>query len=194
MAYENLLKSVEESAEERERELQESAERAILDIKAGASRKAELIRSMLHDDASRSAIIERNKQLYLTSAETKKNLITTKEKIYLTAFVDAQKRLTQLRSDTKYPDTFKKLALEAIREIGVEKFELHIDERDKKLCQDTLEGLNLSCKIVPDLKTLGGVSVGSADGSIIISNTVESRLERAKERLKLEVYSAIFGG
>jgi len=194
MAYENLLKSVEESAEERERELRERARSAALDIKAEALKQAEVIRSTLLDAAARSAMVERNKLMYLTKAENKERLITIREKIYSEAFASARQHLEQLRKDPKYPEIFKKLAVEAVRALGLEKTIVHIDKKDENLCKKTMADLNQSCEIIPDLETVGGLIVCSPDGSITISNTVESRLERGKERLKLEVYSVLAGG
>ncbi len=194
MAYENLLKSVEESAHERELELREKAQNTVLELKAEAHKQAESIRSGLLDDAIRSATVERNKLVYLTKAESKELLITTREKIYSQAFASAQSRLAQLRKDPEYPEIFKKLAIEAIGSAGLEGCVVHIDKLDEKLCKKVMTALNQSCEIVPDLQTMGGLVVNSSDGLITFSNTVESRLERGKERLRLEIYSVLSGG
>jgi V/A-type H+-transporting ATPase subunit E len=194
MAYENLLKSVEESAQERELELREKAERAVQDIKTDVLKQAEVILSSLLEAAERSATVEKNKLMYLTKAENKEHLIAIREKMYSEAFANAQQRLVQLRKDPKYPEIFKKLAVEAIRALDLKKFTVHVDKQDGNLCKKTMADLNHSCEIIPDLQTMGGLIVSSPDGLITISNTVESRLERGKELLKLEVYSVLSGG
>jgi V/A-type H+/Na+-transporting ATPase subunit E len=194
VAYENLLKSVEESAQERELELREKAQNTVLELKAEALKQAEKIRSGLLDDATRSATVERNKLMYLTKAESKERQITTREKIYSQAFASAEKRLAQLRKEPGYPEIFKKLATEAIGSAGLERCVVHIDKLDEKLCKKVMTTLNHSCEIVPDLQTVGGLVVNSSDGLITFSNTVESRLERGKERLRLEIYSVLSGG
>jgi vacuolar-type H+-ATPase subunit E/Vma4 len=48
-------------------------------------------------------------------------------------------------------------------------------------------------EIVPDLITGGGLNGSSPDGKIIIRNTVEDRLARAKERMKIVVFSGLYG-
>ena len=194
MAYENLLKSVEESAHERELELREKAQNTVLELKAEALKKAETIRSELLDDAIRSATVERNKLMYLTKAESRERLITTRGEIYSQAFASAKQRLAQLRNDPGYPEIFKNLAIEAIGSASLERCTIHIDKLDEKLCKKIMTALNQSCEIVPDLQTMGGLVVNSSDGLITFSNTVESRLERGKERLRLEIYSVLLGG
>ena len=61
MAYENLLKSVEESALERERELQKNAKKQVDAIRSAAKEQAEEIQERTIQEAETSAAIERNK-------------------------------------------------------------------------------------------------------------------------------------
>ena len=193
MTYENLLKSVEESAQEREREIRDKAQSDADAIKTEALKQAEAIQQSLLEAARMSAMVERNKLIYLTKAENKDRLIATREKLYLQAFASASNRLAELRTDQQYPEVFKKLAVEAMSALGQEKITIRIDKRDERLCKEIMTGLKQSCEITTDLQIAGGLIVSSPDGSIIISNTVESRLERGRERLKLEVFSVLSG-
>ena len=84
MAYENLLKSVEESAQERERELREKAKKQAREIRADAKKQAEEIQKNAVKEAEKSATIERNKQMYLTKGEIKEQgLRMTREGLYV---------------------------------------------------------------------------------------------------------------
>jgi vacuolar-type H+-ATPase subunit E/Vma4 len=47
---------------------------------------------------------------------------------------------------------------------------------------------------VPDLHSAGGLIASARDGMVVVSNTVESRLEKAKDSLKLEIFAALFSG
>ena len=193
MAYENLLKSVEESAQEREQELREKAQSAVQAISEDTQKQATDLQQSLLAETKKAVVIEKNKRIYLTKGENKETLIKTKEKIVSKAFRDAEQRLSNLRNDPKYPAIFTKLAREAIEAVGGEKFRIHIDKRDEHLVKRIMSDMNLTAEIIADLQCFGGLVVSTRNESVKISNTLESRLERAKERKKLEVYAVMYG-
>jgi V/A-type H+-transporting ATPase subunit E len=193
VAYENLLKSVDESAEEREQELRKNAQVTIESLKKKAHEQAERVRQSLITDAEKAAEVERNKLMYLVNAENKAHLITVREKLFSTAFDDAKVQLSTLRNRPEYPDIFKKLTIDAAAALGADIFQVHVDPRDEVLCRRTLDSLHLHAEIIPDLTSAGGLVSSLPDRSVIISNTVESRLERAQERKKREIYSILSG-
>jgi len=193
MAYENLLKSVEESAQEREQELREKAQSAVQAISEDTQKQATDLQQSLLAETKKAVAIEKNKRIYLTKGENKETLIKTKEKIVSKAFRDAEQRLSNLRNDPKYPAIFTKLARESIEAVGGEKFRIHIDKRDEHLVKRILSDMNLTGEIIADLQCSGGLVVSTRNESVKISNTLESRLERVKERKKLEVYAVMYG-
>lgn len=193
MAYENLLKSVEESAQEREHEIREKARIAIEEISKDAKNQEAMIQQALLDEAVKSALIEKNKFIYLTKNENKKKLIAAKETIFLEAFGGAQEKLALLRDTADYPAIFKKLTMEAVGTLGGEKFRIHVDKRDEALIRKILAEMNMPGEVYTDVTCAGGLVASTLDESVKISNTLESRLERAKEQKKLEVYAVLFG-
>jgi V/A-type H+-transporting ATPase subunit E len=194
MAYENLLKSVEESAEERERELREKAKKQAEEIREKARKQAgELLENAIKE-AERSAAIERNKLMYLTKGEIKEHGLRTRGKIFDAAFCEAGEQLAALRQDEKYPSVFEKLAREATGAMGGRPFLVHVDKRDEELCRKNLAAMNIRCEVLADLKCMGGLVASSPDGLITISNTIESRLERIREHKKLEIHAILSGG
>jgi V/A-type H+/Na+-transporting ATPase subunit E len=193
MAYENLLKSVEESAQEREQDLREKAQSAVQAISEDIRNQSVEIQQSLLEVAKKAVAVEKNKRIYLTKGENKEILIKTKERIVSQAFRDAEQRLSGLRNDPKYPAVFNKLAREAIEAVRGEKFRIHIDKRDEHLMKRILSDMNLSGEVIADLQCSGGLIVSTRNESVTISNTLESRLERAKERKKLEVYTVMYG-
>ncbi len=193
MAYENLLKSVDESAQERERELLENARVTVESVRKKAREQAELIRQSQITNAEMAASVEKNKLMYLVKAENKAHLIKIREQLFSSAFNNASLQLSHLRTNPEYPEIFKKLLMDAAGALFVDTFHIHVDKRDEELCRKTLASVNLRADIVPDLISDGGLVASLPDGSVIISNTVESRLERAKERKKLEIYSILSG-
>jgi vacuolar-type H+-ATPase subunit E/Vma4 len=193
MAYEDLLKSVEESAQEKELGLRKKAALTISEIKERARLQAEAIRKGHIDEAAKSITTERNKLLYLTKAETKEQLIRVRETSFETAFREAGSRLASLRNDPNYPVIFEKLLREAADAIGNEAFTVHIDPKDEVLCKNTLSALNLKAQLLSDITTAGGVVVSLPGDSVVISNTVESRLLRARELRRIEIHAILSG-
>jgi V/A-type H+-transporting ATPase subunit E len=193
MAYENLLKSVEESAQEKEGDLREKARTAVQQISEDAKNQVTMIQQSLLAEAKKAATVEKNKLLYLTKGENKEKLIKTKEAIFSTAIEAAGQRLSHMRKDPKYPEILKNLTIEAVGAVGGDAFRIHIDKRDANLIKKILFELNLSGEIVEDLLCSGGLVVSARNESINISNTLESRLDRVKEQKKLQIYSILHG-
>jgi V/A-type H+-transporting ATPase subunit E len=193
MAYEDLLKSVEESAHEKELELRNRGAASVAEIKARAKKQAEAIRQAHLDEAGRSITTERNKLLYLTKAENKELLIRTRETLFERAFTGAESRLGNLRSDPEYPAVFEKLLTEAAGSLGGPAIVIHIDPRDEALCKKTLATQGMSAEIRSDITTAGGVVVSLPDNTVVISNTVESRLQRVQEHKKKEIHAILTG-
>jgi V/A-type H+-transporting ATPase subunit E len=193
MAYENLLKSVEESAQEKERELREKARSAVEVILEDAKKQADVIQQSLMAESEKAAAIEKNKLIYLTKGENKEKMIKTKEAIFSQAFTDAEQNLMNVRERPNYPDILTNFIREAVGVLGEETFHIHIDKRDEKLTKKILSELHISGDVIADLQCSGGLVVSTQKESIKISNTIESRLERAKEQKKLEIYAVLNG-
>lgn len=193
MAYEDLLKSVEEGAQVKQLGLWKKAELAIEEIRQQAKKQAELIRKAQIDEAARSAATERNKLLYLTNAENKELLIRTRDTAFDNAFRDAEIQLASLRSDPKYPAVFERLFQEAAKAIGRDDFEVRVDPQDEALCRSVLASRGVTAVIRTDLKTAGGTVLQIPDNSVVISNTVESRLLRARELRRIEIHAILSG-
>lgn len=193
MAYENLLKSVEESAQERERELREKARYTVQSVSEETKSQAAVIQQALFDEVMKRIAVEKNKLIYITKGENKEKLIKAKESVFTAAAVRAEERLSQIRKDPKYPDILKKFAREAFSALGGESVIVHIDKQDEHIIKGILSDLHLSGEIIGDLRSAGGVVVSTPNDSIKISNTIESRLERVKEHKKLQIYTVLFG-
>ncbi|MFA4860151.1 V-type ATP synthase subunit E [Methanoregula sp.] len=193
MAYENLLRSVEESAGERERELRSKAQKQAEEIRAKAKKQAEEIQQTAIRESERSALTERNKMLYLAKGEIKEQELKGREKTFRAAFDGAKQQLALLREDPEYPKVFERLATEAVSAMGEVSFIVHVDKRDLELSKKTLAAMGIRCEIHPDLECAGGLVVSSPDGLVTLSNTIESRLERTDESRKLEIYAILSG-
>jgi V/A-type H+/Na+-transporting ATPase subunit E len=194
MAFENLLRSVEESAQERERELREKALLTTGSIRSESRNRAKEIEQAYITDAERSSEVERNKELFLARSEIRALQMKNRQEVFTAAFAGARRQLGTVRQDPEYPAIFERLAREAVRAIGEKgKILIHIDPRDAELCRKTATTLGIPSDIVTDLSCMGGLVVSSADDEVTVSNTFESRLLRAEEHRQMEIYAILAG-
>jgi vacuolar-type H+-ATPase subunit E/Vma4 len=192
MAYNELLQSMELSAQEKIQSILESARRSAESVITDAQREAEAIKKRLLAEAESSVRIERNRSMYLLSEELKADLTVEKGRIYREAFSEAEKRLGSCRMDPRYQASFSHLLDESLEGIPASEAEVHIDPKDAPLCSTLSGKTGTRLVVVPDLTCLGGIVVRSGDNSITITNTLETRFENAKEALKKEIYSLLF--
>jgi len=194
MPYEQLIESVEVSAEERIMELKEKAYRQSVEIRKEAEEKDGPIKKKHLDAAKRVVGVERNKSIAKVKEETKMQLIRAKDEVYQKACFEAKRILSSARGNANYEKIFRKMLKETVTELEGEEIQLHIDKRDENLCKKLLPELNLNCEIVSDLTCAGGLNASTKNGRFIVFNTIESRLEKAKVFMRSEIFATLYGG
>jgi len=194
MAYEDLLRSVEESAREKELALRNKATADIGEIRKRARAEAERIEQDHLDEAKKSIVSERNKLLFQTNVGNKELQIRVREAAFEKAFHEAEVRLAGVRSTPGYPGVFEKLLREATATLGSGTYSIHVDPLDADLCRKTLSSQGISAEVKTDIRTAGGMVVNLPGEAVVISNTVESRLDRARELLRTHIHSILGEG
>ena len=185
---------MEDSAEVKNREILDRAKREAADILKEADERAQAKSEQLVQTSRRSAEVERNRLVYLTHEEVKGRISKVRKDLYLKAFSLAGERLSAFRDSDDYPVFFKKMLQEAISQVGTEQLVLHVDSRDADLSRELIKKEKIQASISPDIVTAGGLSVSSDNGSVFAHNTIESRLEKAKELLSLDLSAELTGG
>ena len=193
MVYEDLIRSMEESAAQKNRETHEAALRDAEEILRNAKAEGEEIRERYLRNRLKKAVVERNRQTYLTREEVKTAITREKERLFSEAFALAMDGLTGIRSSPGYQDIFSRLVRDAAGEIPEPDSVIHIDPRDRDVCREILETAGLNGSIAEDIETRGGARVTTRDGRITVDNTLESRLVRAKDIHALRIYHALTG-
>jgi V/A-type H+-transporting ATPase subunit E len=193
MDYESLMKSMEASADEKKREIIEKARLEASAIVEDARMKAAEIEKAYQLRAMEAATRDRNRSLYLAKSEARREVAGIKHEMFDRAFTDAKTRLAGVRDNNGYRQRFKKLAEEAASALGGEKVVLEVDQRDEALCREAMPSNDHTYDIKPDLNVIGGLNASTPDGKVVVFNTVESRLGTARERLKREIFSTLFG-
>lgn len=194
MSIEQLIESVEVSAEERITELREKAYQQSVQIRTEAKEKDGPIKKKHLDAVKKNVEVERNKLIAKINDETRMQFTRTKDEVYQKAFFEAQKILSSVRSRADYENSFRKMVQEVVLELEGEDIQLHIDKRDETLCKKVLSEFNLNCEVVTDITSAGGLNASTKDGKFIVFNTIESRFEKAKALLKPEIFTTLYGG
>ena len=116
-----------------------------------------------------------------------------------------RQRLAELRSSQEYVDFLIGLAIEGINVLGVPEIVLHLGEKDASLfTQDLVDAVQKRAKELSGkdtrvsiaretIKGSSGLRVESKDGRLLYDNTIESRIERLGDNLRLLISRKIFG-
>jgi V/A-type H+-transporting ATPase subunit E len=193
MAYNDLILSMEEGAEEKIAGIRLEIQAKVDEIDRESLEKADLLHRSLVEEAHSTAKDQRNRIMYQVRGEENVALSKEKERMVNEAFQKAGNRLSGLRNDPAYRDLFAMLLSESLEAIDSNDIRVHVDTRDLDLCKSCLDEKKLQVNIIPDLTTAGGVEISSADGKIRVYNTLESRLEKARNVFNKEVCRLLFG-
>jgi V/A-type H+-transporting ATPase subunit E len=193
MKYDHLIQAIENGAEEKLRVIRDNKDREIREIMERAEKESEQLRKSLIDETKRRIDVEKNKKIYSAREQAKDHLARARQEAYLQVFQEAAERLSLLRSNPSYEAFFNAVLSEIIESLGSEKISLHIDKKDETLCRQLIKDTGREFDIFTDLTTQGGLNGSTPDGKVVIRNTVEDRLARAKERMKVVVFSELYG-
>jgi vacuolar-type H+-ATPase subunit E/Vma4 len=193
MKYDHLIQAIEDGAEEKLREIRDSKDREIHEIREHAEIESEQLRKDLLVETRQKIEVERNKKNYSAREQVKDHLIQARQDAYIQVFQETSERLSSLRSSPSYEIFFKAVLSEILESLDSEKILLHIDKKDETLTLQLIKNAGREFEIVTDLSTQGGLNGSTTDGKVIIRNTIEDRLARAKERMNGFVFSGLYG-
>ncbi len=122
--------------------------------------------------------------------EALKAVMQTREELIDGAFHAAQEQLRDLRSRADYPEILERWTREVFEELG-EDLVVDVGQEDMELIRSLLEKMGVAATINSGLDSAGGLSATSGDGRILVVNTIDSRLENARQALRREVANII---
>lgn len=192
MAIEDILEALDEQCRQECREIFDRAQEEAKRIIAKAQEEAEALRRQRLDRMKAEAESEATSILYSARLKAKNELIRAREEVASRALELAEERLKDLRSRDDYPDILKGYLEEALSQFEG-KVVIHVDPRDKDLVSRLMKKTGIKHELRTDLETAGGVVVSNEGEDVRVLNTVEERLRRAKERLRIPVYRLLFG-
>jgi len=120
-----------------------------------------------------------------------KRLAVTKEAAITRVFEAAASELSLIRQADGYETLFKVLLEEALDGAsGVPT--ILVDPRDRELAQTIVDASGRGGEVRPEITTDGGVMVVFGDGRILRRNTLEDRLQKAKQQAQATVVEILF--
>jgi vacuolar-type H+-ATPase subunit E/Vma4 len=193
MTYNDLIKSMENGAQETIDEALLMTERVINDILEESKKKSDALKTERMRRAIEKMNMERNMAVYSLKEELKADTSATRNSMYEKAFSEAEEILKKIRQDPAYQECFSRMLQEAMPDAGEGEVRIHIDRRDERLCKECMEKYTINGEIVPDLTCSGGLNISTDRDKIICYNTIESRFARSKEALRKDIYSILSG-
>ena len=194
MAIEDILKALEEKAEAREAAIESEAKQRVNEILAEVDKDAARTKRMRLKKVEDQIRSEATGIVYSAQLKAKNQLIKAQEETVDEAFKKAEQRLKDLGKQQDYPQVLEVLLDECLDFFPEGEVLVQVRPDDRDLLEKMLAGRGRSFRISDTpLAASGGLVVSSPDGQIVVSNTFESRLERARDHLRLEISKSLFG-
>ena len=194
MALEDILNALEEKAEARVAAIESDAQQRVTEILAEVDKDAARTRRLRLKKVEDQIRSEATGIIYSAQLKAKNQLIKAQEETVNEAFKKAEDRLKDLDKQKDYPQILETLLDGCLDffpdgEVLVQTRPSDRDMLDKMLQSKGREYSFSDTQLVAS----GGLVVSSSDGMIMVSNTFESRLERARDHLRLEISKTLFG-
>jgi len=167
----SLKKSFEESLEiltKSQSSLEEDYDRIIDEGK----KEAEKIEKQL---IGSSDLESRNKQILLVEDSIKK------------VFEKAIEKISSSIHNDNYPKLMESLLEESINALGTSDVIISTNSKDKEVVQGLLSKFSGAELSTDSIDCLGGVEVKSKDGSMMFTNTIDSKIDRMKPLIRKDI-------
>lgn len=192
MALEDILKALEEESKTECVDIVARSKQSAKRIVAEAKEDAKRVKEDEIAKATSGLGGERAKVINAARLTVKKEVIRAKEEVIQEVFNEVESRLKKLRDSSDYPHIFESLAVETLE--GIEgKVKVEVDKKDIPLAKSILEKKGLDYSLDASPTFLAGIKITTDDGRITITNTFDSRLEKAHQFLKSEITNVLFG-
>nr|KJR71463.1 MAG: ATPase [Vulcanisaeta sp. AZ3] len=128
--------------------------------------------------------MEKEYKLYNEMMKIKREKLDAVEKAYAEVVRRIKERIGSMKGTDDYKKFLKKSILWATSIVGSRELTVTVNEKDKNIVEEIISELGLNAVINTTDKELLGVLVSSADGSIRVDATLESRLNLMEHQIK----------
>lgn len=191
MAIEKILWAMNEEAQEEANQIIAEAEAAAQKIVAAAEAYAEAVKEGYYGQKVLPELRAEEARLIGEAQRESLGLVMkAKEELIDRAFTLAKEELAKARSREDYPEILHRLTQEVVDELGRE-LVIEVDPHDSELMEKIIAEMGLQATVRPSLRCMGGLAATPRDGRIRLVNTIDSRLERARESLREQVAAIV---
>jgi V/A-type H+/Na+-transporting ATPase subunit E len=180
MAIEDIFAALDEQADAEIEEIRSAAATRAEAIGQEARAEAERITASTVESAEAIARLKSEKRLNAAIMQMRRDMATVRDEAIQRAFERASERLADLRGTPQYEGIFAGLLAEATQAATGE-CEILVDPADRELAARLVAGLGNRCPVVPEINTIGGLSVSQSNGRVLFVNTFESRIAKLHE-------------
>lgn len=193
MALEDILRALEEKAETRIEGIQSEAQQRVAEIISEVERDAEHTRRVRLKKVEEAVRSEATAIVYSASLKAKNELIKAQEETVDEAFRTAENSLGELNKEESYPNILGVL-LDEVLEFFEGEAVLQVRSEDRPLVEKVMAERQRPYRISDTpLESSGGLIGSSLGGKVVVSNTFEARLDKARDKLRLEISKILFG-
>jgi len=190
MAINDILSALDEQAQaDCEATVDEAREHAKLIIEE-AERQARQIHDTFVHQVERVATMNASKKVNAARLQAKMTVSSVKGDGLTAVFDDARAQLFSAR-DAGYQELFAALAAEALEGVSGT-VTIRVRTEDVALAEKAATTAGLTADVASDLETAGGLVVETGGGKIIRRNTLEDRLDRARQFVRADVATVLF--
>jgi vacuolar-type H+-ATPase subunit E/Vma4 len=192
LALEDILRALEDKAGARIEAIQSEAQQRVAEILSEVEKDAARTKRARLKKVEDSVRSEATAIVYSASLKAKNELIKAQEETVDEAFRLAEARLSDLHNDQRYPRVLEVLLDEALEFFSGEVI-LQVRPGDRELVERLMSQRQRQFRFSETpLDASGGLVVSSPGGEVVVSNTFESRLEKARDKLRLEISKTLF--
>ncbi len=205
-----IISHIEAEAEKEISEILLKAQAEADKIRKAAQEKAEREAERILSNGKRVASLEGQRIIAETRIDVRRKKMDAQEEAIAASFEEAKKVLEELAEKGKrdsfvYKDIMFDLIASASEVVAGNKLELVFNQRDsktfnKEMLREASElvkkrsGRDISLALTDEtIQHLGGVVVRDMEKQVEVDNTLETRLNRLKESIRVDVAKILFG-
>ena len=193
MALEDILRALEEKADTRVEVIESEARQRVQEVLAEVEKETARTRRQRLKKVEDQIKSEASGIVYSASLKSKNLIIKAQEETVDEAFRIAEERLAKLYQRQDYPQVLEILLGECLEFFPEGEVLVQVRPTDRDLVEKLMSARQRPYRLSETpLEASGGLVVSNLEGQIVVSNTFESRLVRAKDHLRLQISQALF--
>jgi len=192
LSLEEIIREVvDEAVREYEKMIDQTLEVGLSRLRKYREETSERIRNEL-SMISREARISSVKMVSQAEMEAKKEYLNAIEEIVNSVVDESVEKIKGVKNTEKYERALESLIRGAVEAVGGKKFKISCSNEDRekvsRISARIGRELGVEISLEPEpINTVGGVRVKNGDGSAILDNTVEARLERMRSEIRVMI-------